>query len=405
MCSAWPSWPPGATTSHDPHRSRRLLSIALIRQRYDPHGGAERFVERALEALAGQDVRVTLLTRRWRPDARREAIVCDPWYAGRLWRDASFARAVCGALAGRRFDLVQSHERVSCCDVYRAGDGVHAEWLAQRGRSRGWVHRAATAVTPYHRYLLSAERALFGSPRLKAVICNSTMVKDEIRARFGVADSILHVIYSAIDGAAFHPGLRTLYRDRERQRLGIPADAVVFAFVGSGFERKGLAGALEALARMPERAWLLAVGRDKHAVRYERLAARLGVAARVRFTGGVDDVKPCYGASDAFVLPTLYDPFPNAALEAFACGLPVVTSTKSGAAELVRDGSNGYVRDALDHAGLAAAMTALLDDGARARAQTAARETIAELTPRAMADRLVALYRALVDEHGGPGIA
>jgi UDP-glucose:(heptosyl)LPS alpha-1,3-glucosyltransferase len=396
MCSAWPSWPPGATTFPDPTRSRRLLSIALIRQRYDPHGGAERFVERALAALAGQDVRVTLLTRRWRPDARHEAIVCDPFYAGRLWRDAGFARAVCGALERHRFDLVQSHERVACCDVYRAGDGVYAEWLAQRGRSIGRLHRAAIAVAPYHRYLLSAERALFRSPRLKAVICNSRMVKDEIRERFGVAESVLHVIYSAIDGTAFHPGLRALHRVPQRQRLGIPADAVVFAFVGSGFERKGLAGALRALARTPDRAWLLAVGRDKHTARYERLAERLGVAARVRFTGGVDDVKPCYGAADAFVLPTLYDPFPNAALEAFACGLPVVTSTKSGAAELVRDGHNGHVRDALDVAGLAGALTALLDADVRTRMGAAARETIAELTPQAMADRLVALYRSLV---------
>jgi UDP-glucose:(heptosyl)LPS alpha-1,3-glucosyltransferase len=47
---------------------------------------------------------------------------------------------------------------------------------------------------------------------------------------------------------------------------------------------------------------------------------------RVHFAGAQDDVKPWYGMADCFVLPTLYDPFPNAALEAMACGLPLVTS-------------------------------------------------------------------------------
>jgi len=75
---------------------------------------------------------------------------------------------------------------------------------------------------------------------------------------------------------------------------------------------------------------------------------KLGIAARVRFVGGVSDVRPFLAAADAFVLPTLYDPFPNAVLEAMAAGLPVVTSTRCGAAEIVAEGETGFVRDALD---------------------------------------------------------
>ncbi|MDH5511668.1 MAG: glycosyltransferase family 4 protein, partial [Gammaproteobacteria bacterium] len=84
------------------------LSIALIRQRYTPDGGAERFVARALEALKSRDVRLTLVTREWRGGEGFEVLKCRPFHVGRLWRDWAFARCVCRTLAGRHYDLVQS---------------------------------------------------------------------------------------------------------------------------------------------------------------------------------------------------------------------------------------------------------------------------------------------------------
>jgi UDP-glucose:(heptosyl)LPS alpha-1,3-glucosyltransferase len=119
----------------------------------------------------------------------------------------------------------------------------------------------------------------------------------------------------------------------------------------------------------------------------------------VRFVGGVSDVRPFLAAADAFVLPTLYDPFPNAALEALACGLPTLTSTKSGAAEVVRDGVNGFVCDALDHAGLAAAMARIVAAGAgeREAMASAARDSVAGLSLDAMGAALIALYERLLE--------
>ena len=93
--------------------------IALVRSRYDPSGGAERFVQGAVAALKSQGASLTIVTRHW-PDHDGSAIVLDPFYVGSLWRDLGFARAVCAELARRRFDLVQSHERIACCDVCRS---------------------------------------------------------------------------------------------------------------------------------------------------------------------------------------------------------------------------------------------------------------------------------------------
>lgn len=368
--------------------------VALVRSRFDAFGGAERFVQSAVAALSAQGASLTLVTRRW-PGNDGSAVIVNPFHLGSLWRDRGFARAACEALAKRPFDLVQSHERIACCDVYRAGDGVHAAWLEQRARIQSPLARWITSRSPHHQYLLAAERELFASARLKAVICNSEMVRGEIRARFGTADDRLVLIRNAVDGAKFHPGLRGEFRDALRQQLRIPAHAAVFAYVGSGFERKGVASFLRALARRREPGWAIIAGKDKRAPDYARLGVKLGIAGRLLFMGAMSDVRPVLAAADAFVLPTLYDPFPNAALEAMACGLPLVTSTTCGAAEIVREGENGFVRDALDVEGLAACLDRL-DPAAAGRMGEAARDTVAPLTPEAMGRDYLALYERLL---------
>jgi UDP-glucose:(heptosyl)LPS alpha-1,3-glucosyltransferase len=376
------------------------MKIALVRQRYNPYGGAERFVERAMTALAARDVELTLLARAWSdaPGAgeHRRLIRCDPFYIGRVWRDWSFARAVCAAVKTQGFDLVQSHERISCCDVYRAGDGVHRQWLANRKRAAGVWERIALTLNPYHWYTLAAEKRLFESPRLRAVICNSNMVKQELRRHFGLAESKLRVIYSGVDLALFHPGLRPVWRERKRAELGIADAAMVFLFVGSGFRRKGLPQLLRALSGVRD-AHLVVVGADKELPRLRRVAEQAKLSGRVHFAGGQEDVKPWYGMADCFVLPTLYDPFPNAALEAMACGLPLVTSLQCGAAEFVESGVEGYVcRDPLDVVELARCLNLAAAPGQAQRMGAAARRKIEPYGLDGMAQRLTDLYAELL---------
>ena len=370
------------------------MRIAVVRQRYSAQGGAERFIERALGALAGRGVAVTMIAREW-TGSPGTVIRCDPFYVGRLWRDLSFARAVCREIARSPFDLVQSHERVACCDVYRAGDGVHAQWLHNRSAVLGPLERAGLALNPYHRYVLAAERRLFASPRLRAVICNSHMVKGEIVRHFHTPEAKLHVIYNGIDLEAFHPRLREAHRSSLRERLGIPQQAPVFLHVGAGFERKGVFRLIEAFSRSGRSdAHLLVVGGDKLQARAARLAGARGLASRVHFAGAQADVRPWYASADAFALATLYDPFPNAALEAMACGLPVITTRQCGTAEIIDEGVNGFVVDALAVEAFAERLAGL--DGAKAREMgRRARERAQGFGLEKMAEHFVELYRKI----------
>ncbi len=378
------------------------MKIAVVRQRYNPYGGAERFVERALAALSGEGAEVTLITRNWdgAPQAGFQQITCDPAYSrlfgGRAARDRSFARAVQALTARAGFDIVQAHERIPGCTVFRAGDGVHAAWLRHRARQLGPLARLGQRLSAYHRYVLGAEREMFAHPALRRVICNSQMVANEISAFYGVDREKLAVIYNGLDPSVFHPGLGAEFRAATRAAAGIPEAVPLLLYVGSGFERKGVPQLLQAFAGLPEReARLVIVGADRKLKAMQAAAQKLGLGARVLFTGPLKDVRPWYGAADGFVLPTLYDPCPNAALEALACGLPTVTTTGCGAQEWIRNGENGRVVDALAVDALSAALAELCVLGRQPAAQAAARAAVAELSLAAMAGRLLELYRSL----------
>jgi UDP-glucose:(heptosyl)LPS alpha-1,3-glucosyltransferase len=373
------------------------LHITLIRQRYNPYGGAERFISRALGAMGNADLKVSLIARAWEPIKGIDFICCNPFYFGRLWRDWSFARKACRRVKALKPDLVQSHERIPCCDIYRAGDGVHSVWLEQKARSQSWPAQMQVRFSLYHHYIKRTERQLFESPRLRAVICNSNMVRAEILQRFNIDESKIHVIYNGVDTKLFHPEIKRRQK-AVRAQWEIPESANVFAFVGSGFERKGLLQVLRAFKSLPDNCYLLVAGYDKREPFYRAEADRLGLKARVKFLGPQKDVIPCYAAADVFVLPTLYDPFPNAALEALACGLPVITSAKSGAAEVIADHEHGFVCDAYDVEKLQAAMQCLSDKRVAETMGKQARTVAEQYDLDKMTEKLTSLYKNLTDK-------
>lgn len=378
------------------------MKLALVRQKYTPFGGAERFVARALTSLKAQGVDVEIVARQWAEGSAPGRCV-DPFYLGRTWRDWSFARAVQKIIAAGDYDLVQSHERIPGCHIYRAGDGVHATWLELRKEKKtGLGKKRSVPFSLWHHYTLAAEAAMFRHPNLRAVICNSRMVRDDIVRRFGVAAEKVHVIYNGVDLAQFHPRLRDVHRTALRCKVGAgrvdDSAAPVVLFVGSGYARKGLPTLIQAFARMtrPD-AELWVVGRDRAEAAMQALARKLGIASRVRFFGAQQDVRPFYGAADVFALPTFYDPFPNAALEALACGLPLITSTTCGAAERIT-AANGAVITAGDVAALAAQLDTLCTLARADSMREAARASVADLDLDSMARQLVALYDELMGQ-------
>ncbi|OWY37434.1 glycosyl transferase family 1 [Xenophilus sp. AP218F] len=379
-----------------------MKRLAIVRQKYNPSGGAERIVSAILRQLRGEEaLRPVLITRNWETVDDVEALRVDPFYLGSVWRDWSFARAARAAWRAAGVDLAQSHERIPGCHVFRAGDGVHAAWLAARLEGRGGWARLATFCNPYHHYMLRAERAMFRHPDLRAVICNSRLVRDDVIRHFGVPAERCVVIHNGVDSQRFHPDRARSTRASLRQGIGVPPDAPTLVYVGSGFERKGVAQALRAIVPHAQ-THLVIVGGDKKLARYRQLAQRLGIAERAHFMGPQRDVLGFYGIADGFILPTIYEPFGSVVGEALACGLPVLTSTRCGGAELIREGETGWLAPAGDDA----RWRRNVGDWLAARPRwpqmaEQARASVANLTEADMAARMMALYRRLLEREPG----
>ncbi len=378
--------------------SNAVPRLAIVRQKYNPAGGAERFVSRAVGALrdAGE-VDVVLIARRWESLAGLTPCLVNPFFLGNVWRDWGFARAARRAWKSMGISLVQSHERIPGCSIYRAGDGLHARWLEIRRQGLGFWGRLSLWCNPYHHYTLAAERAMFTHPDLQLVICNSRMVKNEIRSAFGLPEESFAVIHNGLDTEKFSLALRERYRESMRRALTIPQNAPVLLHVGSGFERKGLKASLAAVRANPD-VWLVVVGRDKNDRDYKAMARRYGIADRVYFAGAQDDVLPFYGMADALVLTSLYDPFPNVGIEALASGLPVFTSPTCGTAELIQNGNNGWVvESAQDVSGLSHAVAEWMADRRRwPELRIAARRSVEHMTLEAMASELLGCYQRIL---------
>jgi UDP-glucose:(heptosyl)LPS alpha-1,3-glucosyltransferase len=351
------------------------MMIGLARRGYSSTGGAEAFLRRFADGLATSNHSSRLYTTSDWPE--------EAWTAGeRITLPGRTPREFADTLAARHprgeCDLFFSLERVWACDGYRAGDGVHAAWLQRRTVIeppwRSKLHR----FNPKHRQLLALEFALFAGGGAKKIIVNSQMIAFEIREHYGVAPDRIRLVYNGLPAA-------TLKRPPRPERSAEGELRVLFA--GSGWGRKGLAFAIAAVDRLPEslRPVLSVAGRGD--------PGRFPASDRLRFLGPITNMAEQYEASDIFLLPTIYDPFSNACLEALAAGLPVITTRANGFAEILPANVAGaVVSDPTDVPALAAVLEQWADPALRRSAAAAGPEIASAFTiERTVAQTIEAL--------------
>ena len=332
------------------------MKLLIIARPFAFHGGVERATAGLVAALVEHGHDVHLLTPRGQAPMKGVTLHTLPLpplpAAARVLAIAMNARI---ATARRSWDVIQSHERTLRQDVYRAGEGCHRAYLASENRPR--------ARGLYHRIVLALERRVFA--RTPQIVAISDAGRREIELLYGVATERLTVVYNGVDLERFHPRNRVTHRAAARAEAGVPPGAWTVLFVGSGFERKGLATAIEAFAALSDReSRLLVVGKGD-ARPYRAMAARVGVGPRIAWLGARPDPERWYAAADLVVLPSRYEPFGNVHLEALASGLPVVASARAGGAEVIADGLNGAVVDPTDASAVAAGLARFREGAAR----------------------------------------
>ncbi|MEO6786719.1 MAG: glycosyltransferase family 4 protein [Chthoniobacteraceae bacterium] len=326
------------------------MRIGLVRRGYSASGGAEAYLSRFADAAraAGHEP-VLICGSEWPREAwpHEMAVVVGKTPQG--FADRLEERRESGG-----WDVLFSLERVWACDVYRAGDGVHAAWLERRAEFepawRGWFRK----LQRKHREIMELECALF-TGGARRVIANSQMVKDEIISHYGTPAEHVTVIHNGVPIHAAEPGMR----EKIRAELGIAPAEYVALFAGTGWERKGLRYAVAAVNALKIPVTLLVAGRGE--------SRGLRASNRVRFLGSLpgERLRAMLAAADVFILPTLYDPFSNACIEALADGVPVITTTANGFAEIIERGVEGDAVPPGDTRALVNALTAWADPARR----------------------------------------
>src|SRR6266571_4262260 len=286
----------------------RKLSIGFVRRGYSQTGGAEAYLKRLARGVVGAGHDAQLITTNDWPQTE--------WPFGTRHRLQSgsvigFANGLKQVRPQIRCDVLMSLERVWNCDVYRAGDGVHRAWLARRRKFEIPLERFIRGLNRKHRDILQLEGALFANRGAGRVIVNSQMVKSEIIDLYRYPADNIALVRNGIplEQFRFNPELR----EKSRDELKVKPGEIALLFAGAGWGNQ----------------------------RYYK-------SKRIQFLGEMPDLLSVYAAADIFILPTIYDPFSNACLEALACGLPIITTRSNGFSEIIEDKVDGSI---VDHAG------------------------------------------------------
>ena len=215
-----------------------------------------------------------------------------------------------------------SLERITCPDLYRAGDGVHKVFLSIEVKSK------FNLLHPTYLYL---EKKCFKNA--KSIIANSKMVKDEIIRTYNINPNKIDIIYNGIEFKAvnFKKSFKKLSKE-----FRIIQDQPILLYVGSGFKRKGVEEFLRIVAMLKTKGVkAFVVGKENNMSYYQNLSKKLNIDNQIFFTGPRIDVNDFYTISDIFLFPTHYDPFSNVVLEAMYFDNVVFTTRSNGASEIL----------------------------------------------------------------------
>ncbi len=371
-------------------------------------GGMNVYVRELSASLAQAGVDVRVFVRRWAPDLP-DRVRIEPGLEV-IHIDAGAHDLAKEQLPGVVDEFADGVSKVL---IDEPADALHANyWLSAVAAHRLKHELGLPLVATFHTLArvkadagdaepqsrVAAEEAVIGC--CDAICASNPVEADQLVDLYGAPADRIELVPPGVDHAFFSPGDRR----GARAALGLD-DRPTLLFVGRIQPLKGLTVAVRALALLADRrAHLVVVGGASGAEGSAELARVHDLVDELGLTGRVSFVEPMqhhrlstyYRAADVVLVPSRSESFGLVALEAAACGVPVVASDVGGLRTLVVDGATGHLVDSRDPAEFAARVDALLADpvlaGCMGRAASHAAERFAWSTT---AGRLRRLYADL----------
>jgi UDP-glucose:(heptosyl)LPS alpha-1,3-glucosyltransferase len=304
------------------------MKLGFLLFDYFPFGGLQRDCLKIARLAAARGHDVTILTRTWqgeRPsDVQIELFGRHGW--SNITRNRAWLKQLARALPERALDGIIGFNKLPGLDVYYGSDPCYAAKVARLKPS--WYR-----WLPRYRHFSELERRVFARGlRTHALVLTEQEIP-RYREFYGTEPERFHVLPPGIERRTFTPDARVATRDRLRREHGWPADERLLLLVGSGFRVKGLDRAIEAFSRLPSdlrnQSRLVVIGQNRPG-EFAWLARRLGVADRVHFLGGRNDVFDWLLAADLLVHPARSEAAGMILLEAMTAGLPVLATDVCG---------------------------------------------------------------------------
>jgi UDP-glucose:(heptosyl)LPS alpha-1,3-glucosyltransferase len=281
--------------------------IYLIRSSKTKFGGAENYLSRLVKALEKENVDHQVINSPF-------PLFLPSWLQSILFNIQLYFT--------KQDKFYYSLDRITCPDLYRAGDGVHKIFLSIENKSK---------LNPLHPTYLYLEKKCFNNA--KSIIANSKMIKDEIIRTYDINPNKINVIYNGIEfkEVDYQKSFKKLSKE-----FRITQNQPILLFVGSGFKRKGVKEFLQIIAKLKAKEIkAFVVEKESNMVYYQNLSKKLNINNQIYFTGPRADVNDFYTISDIFLFPTHYDPFSNVVLEAMYFENAVFTTCSNGASEIL----------------------------------------------------------------------
>ena len=249
----------------------------------------------------------------------------------------------------------------------------------------------------YYRLIVFLERRVYMNPRTELVL-TSPHSEQELYKYYGCGKG-LPVVSTGIDHDVFNNGRRLALREQARRETGLAADCFAVLLIGNDLRNKGIRALLSALEDLHDCAVHLLIVCRENPAPFRAMISNAQINKRVHFLPPRKDVEFYYAAADAYAGPSLEDTFALPAAEAMACGLPVIISSRAGAAAWVSNGVNGLILDdPTDSRTLAGMIRRLYEDEPfRARLGEKAAETAQQYTWDRSSRELAAVFSEIIE--------
>jgi UDP-glucose:(heptosyl)LPS alpha-1,3-glucosyltransferase len=357
------------------------MKIALLFPGCHRQGGVERIVYECARFLSLNGHEVNVVASTWEKDlttkisyTRVELLEIPGFLSG-----LSYYSRCSSILKKVDYDVLATHGCVCPTGGVHWVQSVHRAWLEQCARhrkpfSRKWLFQKSN---PLHPILLKLEDRHFKQRRYTKLIATTARVKEDLNRFYNVPAEDVVIIPNGFAPQEFNPERRRMLRSPMRSKLGLRDDEVALLFAANELDRKGYATVLRSLQILDRRdIKVLVVGRPE-IEDVMSLAQRAGVARSIIACGHSGNIAEFHAAADIFVLPTQYEAFCLAILEALGSGIPVITTSVPGARDAIVAGVNGFtINNPNDGEELAACISSLMDADRRLRFSEAAPATV-----------------------------